>query len=171
MNKRVMIFGNSGAGKSTLAKQFKADHGLAHLDLDPLAWQQSKPPKRNPLDVSRLAIEAFIEKHKGWVIEGCYGDLLGMVSVHANLAVFMNLPVSDCQDNAKNRPWEPHKYQSKAEQDANLAMLLDWIAQYETREDVFSLQAHQVLYDQFTGTKYRIEKNQQTMGEIRALEN
>ena len=65
----------------------------------------------------------------------------------------MNLPIELCIENAKNRPWEPHKYDSKAAQDANLAMLIDWIAQYNQRTDTFSKSAHQKLYDEFSGNK------------------
>jgi hypothetical protein len=37
----------------------------------------------------------------------------------------MNLPVAACIENARKRPWEPHKYASKAEQDKNLDRLID----------------------------------------------
>ena len=73
----------------------------------------------------------------------------------------MNLPVALCIENAKNRPWESHKYQSKAAQDANLTMLIDWIAQYEQRTDTFSKSAHQILFDEFTGKKTQVKNNQQ----------
>lgn len=49
--------------------------------------------------------------------------------------------------------WEPHKYPSKASQDANLEMLIGWIREYETRSDVFSLAAHHALFDGFAGDK------------------
>ncbi|WP_415071942.1 AAA family ATPase [Hyphomicrobium sp.] len=41
---RLLIFGNSGSGKSTLARQLAQERGLAHLDLDTLAWQPGMPP-------------------------------------------------------------------------------------------------------------------------------
>ena len=160
--KKVIIFGNSGSGKSTLAKQMANKHQLAHLDLDTLAWQATEPPSRKPLSESKHAIALFCAKNNGWVIEGCYVDLLQVVADQANEAVFMNLPVSLCQQNAKHRPWEPHKYSSKAEQDANLPMLLGWIEAYETRLDEFSCQAHTQLYNEFSGTKQQITKNQTT---------
>ena len=65
-----------------------------------------------------------------------------------------------CIENAKNRPWVSHKYQSKAAQDANLTMLIDWIAQYENRTDTFSKAAHQELFDGFTGKKAQYINNQ-----------
>lgn len=157
---RYIIFGNSGSGKSTLARKLKQQLDLAHLDLDTLAWLPTNPPSRKPLAESEQAISEFINAHKNWVIEGCYSDLLAYAADYANQAIFMNLPVALCQNNARNRPWEPHKYDSKASQDANLEMLLNWISDYPNRDDEFSLQAHLSLYNQFPHTKKMIIKNE-----------
>ena len=151
--RRVLIFGNSGSGKSTLAKGLCQTEGLLHLDLDTLAWECTVPPKRKPLDRSNKAIQDFIQLHDGWIIEGCYADLLEMVLPDATEVIFMNLPVEACIHNAKSRPWEPHKYASKALQDANLGMLIDWISQYSKRDDTFSEHAHRGLYEAFQGNK------------------
>ena len=71
----------------------------------------------------------------------------------ANEVIFMNLSVDKCIINAKNRPWEPHKYESKEEQDNNLDMLITWIKHYAERNDVFSLSSHMKFYESFSGTK------------------
>jgi adenylate kinase family enzyme len=157
--KRIILFGNSGSGKSTLAKSLSESENLAHLDLDTLAWLPTNPPQRADLAESRQKIEAFMSQHRGWVIEGCYTDLLEMAAPFATEAVFMNLPVEACQENARNRPWEPHKYPSKEAQDANLPMLLGWIARYTERDDVFSDAAHQAFYRAFPGDKREITEN------------
>ena len=157
---RVIIFGNSGSGKSTLAKRLTKQYGCAHLDLDTIAWLATTPPQRQSLDVSQRQIDDFVKENESWVIEGCYADLLELVAASATKAIFLNLPVSQCIENAKNRPFEPHKYESKAAQDANLEMLIDWIAQYDVRNDTFSKQAHQKLYAEFTGEKNIILTNQ-----------
>lgn len=160
---RVVIFGNSGSGKSTLAKALAAKHAIAHLDLDTIAWQPAastnEPPQRMAIADSKLAIDEFVDTNQDWVIEGCYADLLTLVTAVADEMIFLNLPVTACIENAKNRPWEPHKYESKAAQDANLDMLIEWIAQYEHRTDHFSKAAHQMLFDQFTGKKVMFESN------------
>lgn len=157
--KKILIFGNSGSGKSTLAKRLSHEHQLAHLDLDTLAWQPCMPPARKPLAESAKAIEAFTSQHKQWVIEGCYSDLLRLVIAEATEIYFMDLPIAHCQANARNRPWEPHKYPSKQAQDDNLTMLLTWIADYEQRQDDFSRAAHQALYQHFTGKKKLLDRN------------
>ncbi|MBB1485182.1 AAA family ATPase [Oceanospirillum sediminis] len=157
--KKILIFGNSGAGKSTLAKQLCQQHGYQHLDLDTLAWLPEMPPVRKALSDSMAEIEVFMGSTENWVIEGCYTDLLELVAEYADQIIFMDLPVKDCIANAENRPWEPHKYESKAVQDANLPMLKEWISQYESRDDLFSRRSHQALFDRFPGNKTSYSSN------------
>ncbi len=158
-NRKVVIFGNSGSGKSTLANEIADAEGLAHLDLDTLAWLPGLPPERKPLAESQQEIDAFMQDNVGWVIEGCYADLLTHVLSSATEVVYMNLSVEDCIKNAKTRPWEPHKYASKEAQDANLDMLIHWIRDYNTRDDVFSRRAHQALYESYSGKKTAYTSN------------
>jgi SAM-dependent methyltransferase len=151
---RILIFGNSGAGKSTLARQLAAEHRLAHLDLDTLAWQPGAlPPQRRTLAESTREIRAFTALHPSWVVEGCYSDLLEQALPGCTELVFLNPGIDACIANCRSRPWEPHKYASKAEQDANLPLLLGWVREYETRDDEFSLRSHRRLYDDFAGRK------------------
>src|SRR5262245_5899028 len=146
--------GNSGAGKSTLAARLAREHGLAHLDLDTVAWEPGiAPPRRAPLATSIAALDAFTAEHPRWVIEGCYADLLAPAAARSTLLVFLNPGVDACVAHCRARPWEPHKYATKAEQDANLEMLVTWVRDYETRTDEFSLRSHRALFDGFTGPK------------------
>lgn len=158
--RKILIFGNSGSGKSTLAKELRDTEGLSHLDLDTLAWELTDPPARKPLDESGLEIVDFIQSNDGWVIEGCYTDLLEKALPFSTEIIFMNLPIEACILNAKARPWEPHKYASKAAQDANLDMLIAWISQYGERTDTISEQAHKALYDGFLGKKTMYRSNE-----------
>ncbi|MFK8015460.1 MAG: shikimate kinase [Gammaproteobacteria bacterium] len=159
---RVLILGNSGSGKSTLAKRLCASHQCAHLDLDTLAWLPTQPPTRQPLGESAVEIDAFMARNDAWVIEGCYTDLLDLAKIRARELVLMDISVSDCQANARGRPFEPHKYASKEEQDRNLDMLLAWIAQYAERDDTFSAAAHRSFFESFGGTRHRLVNNAQS---------
>lgn len=158
--KKVIVFGNSASGKSTLAKKLSALEQLAHLDLDTLAWQQSVVPTRRSTAQSSSDIAVFTAANDNWVIEGCYADLLAMVLPQATDIFFMDLSIERCISNAKNRPWEPHKYASKAAQDENLAMLIDWISLYTLRDDEFSYGAHAALFENFQGNKHRYSMNE-----------
>jgi adenylate kinase family enzyme len=151
--RKILIFGNSGSGKSTLAKKIATAENLSHLDMDELAWLATDPPERAPLPESKGNIERFTNSHQSWVIEGCYTDLLEIVSPLANEIIYLNISMTECVFNAQNRPWEPHKYASKQDQDNNLDMLINWICQYTEREDVFSFQSHKKFYENFNGIK------------------
>ncbi len=124
-----------------------------------LAWEPAKtaPPERRAVDESAREIRAFMEASDGWVIEGCYADLLQVTLARCTRLLFLNPGVDACIANARARPWEPHKYATKEAQDANLPMLLEWIQAYETRTDVFSLAAHRALFDAFPGAKLELE--------------
>lgn len=158
--RNILIFGNSGSGKSTLAKKLCSSKKLSHLDLDSLAWKPTQPPERKPLKESEIDISAFIDSSEGWVIEGCYSDLLEIALPFSNEIIFMNIPMESCVENAKRRPWEPHKYESKKVQDNNLNMLISWISQYSERTDTFSKRAHIQLYEQYSGKKKMITYNE-----------
>ena len=151
--RRIVIFGNSGAGKSTLARKLSSEHGLAHLDLDTLAWEPTSPPRRRSLESSAGAVARFVEQKPSWVIEGCYADLLELVVPGCTEMIFLNPGVEACIENCRARPWEPHKYASKAAQDENLEMLIQWVREYETRDDELSLASHRRLFESFSGVK------------------
>jgi len=159
---RILALGNSGSGKTTLAKQLCAEHKLAHLDLDTLAWQDCTPPIRKPLADSKAQIDAFVRANNSWVIEGCYADLMVFAQGVSDQLIFLDLSVEQCIENAKSRPWESHKYPSRQAQDKNLPMLLAWITDYNSREDCFSHSAHQQFYQQYQGDKRIIRENIKT---------
>jgi adenylate kinase family enzyme len=148
---RIVLFGNSGSGKTTMARSLVAEHGIAHLDLDAIAWDA--PGVRRPLAESAAEIEAYMARNAGWVIEGCYADLLELVLPSATEVRFLNPGVEVCTANCLARPWEREKYASREEQDKRLAYLLDWVRRYEERDDEYSLSAHRALFERFEGRK------------------
>lgn len=158
--KRIVVFGNSGAGKTTYALHESARLGAAHLDLDTVAWEpDADSPTRRALAASRADILAFIRLESNWVVEGCYADLLEIALAYATEIVFLNPGTDTCVENACKRPWEPHKYSSPAAQEANLAMLIDWIKAYDYRPDEFSCAAHRRLFEDFPGPKLELRSN------------
>lgn len=154
---RIVIYGNSGSGKSTLAKQVSGQSDMALLDLDTITWQPGRPGERRALSDSLADLQTFIGWQDNWVIEGCYGDLIEAAAVHSTQLIFLNPGVARCVENNKKRPWEPHKYVSKSEQDARLEFLLDWVREYETRKDEFSLGRHRQIFDNFNASKRELQ--------------
>lgn len=156
---RIVIFGNSGSGKSSLAKALASRHGVEHLDLDVIAWEPERPGVRAAFEESERALLRFVEASDGWVIEGCYSGLLKVAAAHCTELIFLNPGVEACVENCKARPWEPHKYESREAQDANLRMLIGWVREYETRDDEFSLREHRRLFDAHGGQKVEYGSN------------
>lgn len=150
---RIAVFGNSGSGKSTLAKWFAERSGAAVLDLDTVAWEPNKIAVPRSEADARADIEAFCRKHGHWVIEGCYAGLVSASLTFSPTLVFLNPGVDRCVANCVERPWEPHKYASKHEQDQRLAFLLGWVREYYTRDGDMSLAAHRACFDAYTGRK------------------
>tara|TARA_Y100000588_G_scaffold108236_2_gene118644 strand:- start:3859 stop:4065 length:207 start_codon:yes stop_codon:yes gene_type:complete len=57
-----------------------------------------------------------------------------------------------------SRLWEPANYESIKDQDENLNILSDWVAEYEEREDEFSFREHLNIFNEFLGIKIEITK-------------
>ena len=77
--------------------QLHRDGAVARLSLDEIAWNGGM--HRKPLDESRTLLLAFIQTHRHWVIEGCYGDL---IETAQQRAVTMGLQLLD-QNLARQR--------------------------------------------------------------------
>jgi adenylate kinase family enzyme len=151
---RIAIIGNSGSGKSTLARQVAAVHTLASLDLDTIVWEPGKIGVLRSRDAAAADTKAFCESNERWVTEGCYGKLTRHVLAHSPVLLFLEPGVEACLANCRSRPWEPHKYASKEQQDEQLDFLLSWVREYYTRSDDLSLRAHRALFDAYGGPKH-----------------
>ncbi|MDJ1176761.1 hypothetical protein [Roseofilum capinflatum] len=154
---RMILLGNAGAGKTTMARRLIGDRAITRLSLDEIAWNPG--PERKPLDESIALLLSFIQEHEQWVIEGCYADLVEAALPYCTELRFLNPGIETCVRNCYQRPWEPEKFAAPEDQQAMLEVLVDWVKQYETRNDEYGLSRHRALYDRFTGTKQ--EFNQQ----------
>jgi adenylate kinase family enzyme len=150
---KVLVFGNSGSGKSTYARALAGQGNLAHLDLDSIVWEPGKIALQRSTESVTADLQSFIDSHGGWVIDGCYGELVQAASVDCTLLVFLNPGVEACLANNARRPWEPHKYASREEQETMLSKLQAWVAGYYQRDDAWSYRTHRAIFDGFTGPK------------------
>jgi len=150
---RFAILGNSGSGKSTVARQLATLHALPILDLDTIYWDPVEVTKERPAAERVAAQEKFLAAHDGWIVEGCYADLIGDALRLRPTLIFLNPPLEVCLAHARRRPHEPHKFATKADQDKLLGPLLAWIAGYYQRDGAMSLQAHRALFDAYDGPK------------------
>jgi adenylate kinase family enzyme len=150
---KIVVFGNSGSGKSTYARALAAQRGFEHLDLDSIVWEPGQIAVARPADAVRAELQAFVDAHPQWVVEGCYGELVEIAAQHCDELVFLNPGLDACLANNRRREWEPHKYASRAQQDAMLDALQAWVASYYTRSDAWSYGAHRALFDAHAGHK------------------
>jgi adenylate kinase family enzyme len=150
---RFAILGNSGSGKSTLANWLAQSAELAVLDLDLVAWEPDQPAVERSSALAMADVAKFCTTYKSWVLEGCYGNLIEGAFQFQPVLIFLNPGLDSCTAHCRNRPWEPHKYPSKQQQDANLQFLLSWVAEYYTRKGPMSLAAHRAVYETYTGPK------------------
>ena len=150
---RIVIIGNSGSGKSVHAKALCERHSLAHLDLDSIVWEPEQIAVQRPLPQVMSDLSTFIGAHAAWVIEGCYGELAKAGLRYCSELIFLNPGLEACLKNNRARPWEPHKYTSRQDQDAMLETLQAWVTSYYQRTDAWSYAAHRALFDAFEGRK------------------
>ena len=150
---RVLIMGNSGSGKSWKARELAGQHQLPHLDLDTIVWVPGLVAVARPVDEALADVRSFVQLNPAWVIEGCYGDFIEAALPFCSELVFMNPGKDACLANNRKRPWEAHKYDSKEQQDSMLPFLLDWVGQYDARDDTCSYRYHRRVFDGFGGVK------------------
>lgn len=150
---RIAILGNSGSGKSTLARWLAERSGAAMLDLDSVAWEPGQIAVPRDAAAAQADVRAFCSAHGHWVVEGCYASLIEVALAQGASLLFMNPGRAQCEANCRARPWEPHKYASREEQDRRLAFLLDWVGDYYLRDGEMSLAGHRACFDACTGPK------------------
>lgn len=155
---RIAILGNSGSGKSTLATWLAQAADLAVLDLDSVAWEPDQPAVARSSALAEADVAAFCTTHTGWVLEGCYANLVEAALRFEPFLIFLNPGLERCTAHCLSRPWEPHKYPSRQEQDANLPFLLAWVAEYYTRDGPMSLAAHQAVFDRHPERKVELQR-------------
>ena len=135
-----------------MARRILGDSPIPRLSLDQIAWDEG--PKRKPLEVSLSMLSDFIQSNKKWIIEGCYGDLIEAALPHCTELRFLNPGVEVCVAHCHRRPWEPEKFSTPEDQAAMLAQLVQWVRNYETRDDEYGLRRHRQVFDRFKGPKH-----------------
>jgi adenylate kinase family enzyme len=153
---RLAILGNSGSGKSTLARWVARTSGAAYLDLDTVAWLPDRVAVPRPEPQARAEVASFCATQASWVVEGCYASLIGATLPFSPRLILLNPGQDRCVANCLARPWEPHKYASKAEQDQRLAFLVTWVKDYFSRTGEMSLTGHRSLFQAYAGDKHEL---------------
>lgn len=132
---------------------------MPHLDLDTIVWEPGQVAVPRAPETVLADLRDFMAASPGWVIEGCYGDLVDVAAQHSEHLVFLNPGLEACLANNRRRPWEPHKYASSESQNAMFETLQAWVESYYTRDDAWSYAAHRRIFDAYPGAKTECLRN------------
>ena len=153
---KIVLLGNAGAGKSTMAKRLIGNKQVALLSLDDIAWNEGMV--RKPFSESISLLRQFISQNEQWIIEGCYSNLIAAALPYCDELRFLNPGIEVCVSHCLQRPWEPEKFATSQAQQSMLSNLVEWVKQYESRNDEYGLQSHRELFNTFTGIKQEYSK-------------
>jgi adenylate kinase family enzyme len=134
-----------------MARRLIGNADIPRLSLDEIAWDPGT--RRKPLEQSLRLLHKFLGDHEEWIIEGCYSGLVEAALPHCTELRFLNPGIETCVAHCNRRPWEPSKFASAAEQNAMLTQLIQWVREYETRDDEYGLKRHRRIFDSFRGPK------------------
>jgi adenylate kinase family enzyme len=154
LTKRTVVIGNSGSGKSTLAE---AIANLAHIpavDLDLLHWEQGGYGLKRNEDVARKMVLDISDQPR-WIIEGVFGWLAEVALPKATALIWLDFPWSICRAGLLARGLR----RGATSDDA--AELMKWAEAYWTRQTQSSFAGHSKIFDDFSGTKLRLESREQ----------
>ena len=152
---RVILMGNAGVCKTTMSNKILETMQIPRLSLDEIAWDEGAVRKSH--EASRKDLMNFINDNPSWIVEGFYSDLIEEALPYCTELRFLNPGVAVAMERCKRRPFEPEKLSSKEEQDANLANLILWVSEYETRQDEYGLKRHREIFESFEGPKIEFE--------------
>ena len=134
-----------------MARRLIGNADIPRLSLDEIAWDRGA--RRKPLEESLTLLGQFLASNDQWIIEGCYGDLVEAALPHCSELRFLNPDVETCVVHCNRRPWEPSKFPSAEEQNVMLSQLIQWVKDYESRDDEYGLKRHRRIFDGFSGAK------------------
>jgi len=153
LGERIVIIGNSGAGKSRLADALANLVRVPVIDLDLLHWEDGYGRKRNEDAARQMTLE--VSNQPRWIIEGVFGWLAEVALPKATGLIWLDLPVSLCRAGLLARG----QRRGATVQDA--ADLMTWAEAYWTRQTPSSFAGHSKIFNDFSGTKFRLENREQ----------
>ena len=154
LTERTVVIGNSGSGKSTLAEAIANLADIPAIDLDLLHWEEDGfGSKRNEAVARKMVLD--ISDQPRWIIEGAFGWLAEVALPKATALIWLDFPWSLCRAGLITRGLR----RGATSRDA--AELMKWAEAYWTRQTPSSFAGHSKLFNDFSGTKLRLESREQ----------
>jgi adenylate kinase family enzyme len=162
LGQRILVIGNSGSGKSALSARLAALIHVPVVDLDFLHWEAGgSGRKRDEATARRMVSE--VASQIAWIIEGVYGWLAEMALSRATTLIWLDLPWSVCQTGLRARG------PSRGATEQDVADLLKWAEQYWQRQTSTSFAGHARMFEDFSGTKFRLQSREDVRHLLRSL--
>ena len=154
LSQRTVIIGNSGAGKSAFAENLSALIHVPVIDLDLLNWEGDGYGRKRDDDAA-LRMTLDVSAQPLWIIEGVYGWLAESALPRATALIWLDFQWSLCRAGLLAR--RPRR--GATEQDG--VELLKWAETYWNRQTSSSFAGHSRIFNNFSGTKFRLENREQ----------
>ncbi|SRR6266540_6091898 len=154
LTERTVVIGNSGSGKSTLAEAIANLAKIPAIDLDLLHWEDNGfGSKRNEAVARKMVLD--ISDQPRWIIEGVFGWLAEVALPKATALIWLDFPWSLCRAGLLARGLR------RGATNHDAAELMQWAEAYWTRQTPSSFAGHSKLFNDFPGTKLRLESREQ----------
>jgi len=121
--KRIAVIGPGGAGKSTLARQISEKLGLPAVHLDAHYWHEGWT--ETPKEAWEQAVRGLVQG-EAWVMDGNYGDTMGIRLAAADTILFLDLPPWLCLVRVVRRQ-VIYRKQTRSDMGPGCPEKLDWI--------------------------------------------
>ena len=154
LSQRTVIIGNSGAGKSAFAENLSALVHVPVIDLDLLNWEGDEYGRKRDDDAARR-MTLDVSAQPRWIIEGVYGWLAESALPRATALIWLDFQWSLCRAGLLAR--SPRR--GATDQDG--VALLKWAETYWNRQTSSSFAGHSRMFNNFPGTKFRLENREQ----------
>lgn len=92
VGRRIVIYGNSGSGKSTLGRALGDRLGLPYIELDEVVHYRPNWEDRTDEDFREQVQARLDASPDGWICDGNYGAVRGLVLPQADTAIWLRLP-------------------------------------------------------------------------------
>ena len=115
----------------------------------PASYRGAFPEPANQTDVTSFGDQKWWDAFQ----DDALRDLIRAALPYCTELRFLNPGIEVCVAHCHRRPWEPEKFSSPEDQAAMLTQLVQWVREYETREDEYGLRRHRQVFEQFAGRK------------------
>lgn len=154
LTERTVVIGNSGSGKSTLAEAVANLARIPAIDLDLLHWEEGGYGLKRDEDIARKMVLDISDQPR-WIIEGAFGWLAEVAISKATALIWLDFPWSVCRAGLLARGLR------RGATNDDAAELTKWAEAYWTRQTSSSFAGHSKMFNDFSGTKLRLESREQ----------